>query len=136
MKKIFEKIQEKLEYARINCIPRVNGKDCSVEELNIYDMAFTYAEKLVNEVKEEYLAISEKKLTMADKIRSMSEEELAAVLMCPYDMDETPFDKMPCHQNGRQELVTVEECRKCCVNWLKSEAEKSFESMNEVLLEE
>ncbi len=136
MKKIFEKIQQKLEYARINCVPRVNGKDCSVEKLNIYDMAFNYAEKLVNEVKEEYLSMSEKKLTMADKIRSMSEEELATVLMCPYDVDGTSFDKMPCHRNGREELVTVEECRKCCIQWLKSEVEKSFEDMKEVLLEE
>ena len=53
MSNIFEKIREKLEYARVNCIPRINGRDCSVEELNVYNMAFTYAEKLLDEVEKE-----------------------------------------------------------------------------------
>ncbi len=68
-----------------------------------------------------FLRDNRKLQTNMDRIRAMSEEELAAVLMCPYDVDETSFgEKIPCYQNDRQELVTEEECRKCCVNWLKS----------------
>ena len=63
--------------------------------------------------------------TNIDRIRKMSAEELAAVLMCPYDVDETSVgEAIPCYRNDRQELVTKEECRKCCVNWLKSEAKE------------
>lgn len=54
MKNIFEKIKEKLEYARVNCIPRINGRDCTVEELNVYNMAFTYAKKIVDDMKTEF----------------------------------------------------------------------------------
>ncbi len=60
--------------------------------------------------------------TNMDRIRRMSEEELAEVLMCPYDSAGNLFDEIPCY-DGRK-LVTKEECRKCCVNWLKSEVKE------------
>ena len=94
-------------------------------------MGFTIMESFMDDVEEMQSNEKEKEKdnrkpqTNIDRIRTMSEEELAAVLMCPYDVDETSFgEKIPCYQNDRQELVTEEECRKCCVNWLKSEVKE------------
>lgn len=44
--------------------------------------------------------------TNADRIRSLSDEELAKVIMCPYDRD-----KRDCKES----------CWECCLKWLKSE---------------
>lgn len=47
-----------------------------------------------------------KPMTNADRIRAMTDEELAAVIMCPYDCDSDM-----CLLNGT--------CLDCCVKWLK-----------------
>lgn len=51
-------------------------------------------------------------MTNADKVRKMSNEELALVIMCPYSISE--------------ELCSRSEepgCIECCKKWLESDAE-------------
>lgn len=70
-------------------------------------------------------------LTNADKIRNMSIEDLAAVIMCPYDTAGDPEDIMPCAKDGIQEMVSVEACRACCIAWLNRKAEVSDGKSNQ-----
>ena len=69
--------------------------------------------------------------TNADNIRNMSIEELAAVIMCPYDTAGDPEDIMPCAKDGIQEMVSVEACRACCIAWLNRKAEVSDGKSNQ-----
>lgn len=62
--------------------------------------------------------------TNADRIRSMSDEELARIIMCPYDTEVRSIDDIPCAEHGMQMFVTPEECKKCCIKWLQSELEE------------
>lgn len=65
------------------------------------------------------------KTTNADAIRSMSDEEMAEIIMCPYDTAGKPADIMPCVKDGNiQELVSPEYCKKCMMDWLQSEVEE------------
>ena len=49
-------------------------------------------------------------MTNADRIRAMSDEELAIIIMCPYYLDESLCN------NGMK-------CVDCCLDWLKQTAE-------------
>lgn len=49
-------------------------------------------------------------VTNADKIRSMTDQELAEIIMCPYDIDEDLCN------NGKT-------CLDCCLEWLQQPAE-------------
>lgn len=49
--------------------------------------------------------------TNADKIREMSIEELAEIIMCPYDSEP-------------EYCVGPGNCMGCCKKWLESEAEE------------
>lgn len=51
-------------------------------------------------------------MTNADKIRAMSNSELAVVMMCPYDMTEP----LP-------ESCTFKGCMECCQEWLRSKSD-------------
>ena len=65
-----------------------------------------------------------KKQTNADRIRSMRDEELTEIIMCPYDTVGKPIEIMPCVRDGNvQELVPPENCKKCMMEWLQSEVE-------------
>ena len=60
-------------------------------------------------------------MTNGDKIRKMTDEELAHIIMCPYDTvgdDITPI--MPCLVIN--DITTAETCRKCTMEWLAKEA--------------
>lgn len=58
------------------------------------------------------------KQTNADRIRNMSDEELAEYLPCPHGVNWEKGNYDTCtHPNGK------EGCRKCMLNWLQSEAE-------------
>ena len=46
-----------------------------------------------------------------DKYRSMTDEELAAVIMCPHDLDPDL-----CYEPRGS-------CYRCCLSWLKEKAE-------------
>lgn len=48
--------------------------------------------------------------THADKVREMSDEELAVAIMCPFDLDESSCTRTEC-------------CFDCCLNWLRESAE-------------
>lgn len=63
-------------------------------------------------------------MTQGDHIRSMSDEEIAEIIMCPYDTAGKPIEIMPCTKDGIQEFVTPESCKKCIIEWLHSEVEE------------
>lgn len=65
------------------------------------------------------------KLSNADRIRAMNNEELTKIILCPYDSAGKPIDIMPCVKDGNiQELVPPEDCKKCMLEWLQSEVEE------------
>lgn len=68
-------------------------------------------ETITNETKKE------NKQTNADRIRSMSDEELAVMLKCPAEYD-LNFNKN-CNCSGEMNR----NCRKCALKWLQSEVE-------------
>ena len=51
--------------------------------------------------------------TNADRIRTMSDEELAAAIICP---NESGLEEVPC------ELDDGRDCFKCCLDWLRDPA--------------
>ena len=55
----------------------------------------------------------EKPNTNADRIRAMSDEELAEIIACPKGL----FDRMDCFDDNR-------DCEDCALEWLKQPAEK------------
>lgn len=82
----------------------------------------------INEFADEILTINTykpNKQNNAYRIRSMSDEELTKIIMCPYDTAGKPIEIMPCVRDGNvQELVPPEDCKKCMMEWLQSEAEE------------
>lgn len=65
------------------------------------------------------------KRTNADRIRSMSDEELTDIILCPYDTAGKPTEIMPCVRDGNiQKLVSPDNCKKCMIEWLQSEVEE------------
>lgn len=65
-----------------------------------------------------------KKQTNADRIRSMGDEDLTKIIMCPYDTAGKPIEIMPCAKDGIQELRPPEDCKKCMMEWLQQEVEE------------
>lgn len=65
-----------------------------------------------------YVPIEPKKQTNADRIRSMSDEELAEMLMCPAEYD-INFSKT-CDCRGEMNR----NCFECTKKWLQLEVEK------------
>lgn len=60
--------------------------------------------------------------TNGDRIRSMADNELAKIILCPYDTAGDAFNIMPCVKDGNvQEFVSPEKCRECAIKWLQSE---------------
>ena len=57
------------------------------------------------------------KKTNADRIREMSNEELAFVLMCPYDTVGEQADIMPCVKYRSN----PSRCMQCMKEWLEKE---------------
>lgn len=65
-----------------------------------------------------------RKQTNADRIRTMSDEELTKIIMCPYDTAGASIDIMPCvTELGTQELVSPEFCNQCMMKWLQREVD-------------
>lgn len=58
----------------------------------------------------------EKKITNADRIRNMTDEELAIVIMCPYDGTKNA----DCFMEGRN-------CIQCCMEWLQADVKEGAE---------
>lgn len=55
-------------------------------------------------------------MTNADRVRNMTNEELAGIIMCPYD---TAGDEiMPCIDPDKS---TVKQCCKCVREWLSKD---------------
>ena len=61
-------------------------------------------------------------MTNAERIRSMTDEELAALLACPYDTAGNPVNIMPCITDPElQGFATPEYCKTCMMKWLNRE---------------
>lgn len=64
-------------------------------------------------------------MTNADKIRTMSIEELAHFIPCPYDT--AGSELMPCifdeAEPGVPDFVSPGRCEKCILEWLRKEVE-------------
>ena len=58
-----------------------------------------------------------RKKTIADRIRSMSDEELAMKIMCPAEYDLNFNKNENCNGN------MCRNCYKCALEWLKKESE-------------
>lgn len=54
------------------------------------------------------IEVVDQKITNADRIRSMTDEELGVIIMCPYNLD-------PIRCSNK-------ECNDCCLDWLQKEA--------------
>lgn len=64
------------------------------------------------------------KKTNADRIRSMTDEELAYVLMCPYDTAGETEDIMPCVLDGKDpDFAPPGRCKECTMKWLNREVD-------------
>lgn len=59
-------------------------------------------------------------MTNKEKILQMSDDDLAFVLMCPYDTVGDEDDIMPCVT--KNDLPTVKNCVACIKEWLNKEA--------------
>ena len=59
-------------------------------------------------------------MTNKEKILQMNDDDLAFVLMCPYDTAGEPEDIMPCVVND--DPPTVKNCVACIKEWLGKEA--------------
>lgn len=57
-------------------------------------------------------------ITNADRIRQMTDEELAEIIMCPY---ENMSGECMCEKDTRTN------CIQCCLEWLKEEVEEKDE---------
>lgn len=102
---IYELLRAKKQGKRFPLI--VYKKDNAKEHLSLADRDMPIVEA--------FLRDSKKKRTNADKIRAMSDEELAAVIMCPYAMGDD------CEEFAKSIGST---CNECCLKWLRSEAEE------------
>jgi hypothetical protein len=61
------------------------------------------------------MASTPKPMTNADKIRAMTDEELAEVIMCPKAF----YERMDCMEGSSRK------CEECCLEWLKQPAEEN-----------
>lgn len=59
-------------------------------------------------------------MTNRDRIRAMKDEDLAFVLMCPYDTTGEPENIMPCVDKP----PSVKNCCDCIKDWLQKEAKE------------
>ena len=57
--------------------------------------------------------------TNADRIRAMSDEELAEIIACPKGL----FDRMDCFDDGRH-------CEDCILKWLRQAVEGEMQKSN------
>ena len=71
-----------------------------------------------------YIPVTTKNQTNADRIRSMTYDELVDIILCPYDTPISPENIMPCVKDGVQQLVAPDECHRCMMKWLQSESEE------------
>lgn len=88
-------------------------KGDSKEHLSIMDKDYALIHKFIMESKPK---------TNADRIRNMSDEELASVLFdsCIESMN---LEECPCSGEESDNNKIREKCKKCILEWLQSEAE-------------
>lgn len=129
MQEVFEKIKERLK--KESHLAREDGERYLKGNENQflyarargYEVAMENAIEIVNQVAEEYnqsLANNNQLLTNADKIRSMSNEELAEFLPIVSNYMCQPTDKCREIILNRGECCKTKECALC---WLQQEVE-------------
>ena len=104
MKEEFEKIKERLEKKAVNAAHDYNYRGAE---------AYTKAIEIVNLVAEEY----NQSLTNADKIRSMTDEELADFLSVNAFCD-------CCSIHDKCDAYQEDSCKNVFIKWLQSKAEE------------
>lgn len=72
------------------------------------------------DVEEERDCIFYNAMTNGDRIRRMSNEELADIVFCPYDTAGEPEEIMPCLL-GEESFVSPDKCKECMMAWLGRE---------------
>ena len=61
-------------------------------------------------------------MTNGDRIRRMTDEELADIVFCPYDTAGEPEEIMPClWEQETQTMVAQDKCKACMMAWLGKE---------------
>ena len=68
--------------------------------------------------------VTEPARTNADRIRSMSDEELAMVIMCPYDTAGDDEDIMPCIKIPFEDAPDSKTCMECTMAWLRRQSKE------------
>ena len=103
---------------KLSCQPSVYGATCLARRYGLKDIN-AYNLKIVLEFIDEYFEIVESdKQTNADRIRNMSDEELAEFNLCPHMVNWKKGNYDTCiHPNDK------DACKKCMLDWLQSEAE-------------
>lgn len=94
--------------------------DTATQQEAVLNQAYIRGRKYERDsLAEEFNSRSKKneKRTNADRIRSMSDEELADIILCPYDTEGNPIEIM------LQKLVSPDNCKKCMIEWLQSKEE-------------
>lgn len=121
MKEFIDKLIDRLEKEKIIAFKTYRAFDTNTDLGRMFGIEKSI--EIINELKEEY-----KSKTQADKIRSMSDEELADyIIFIGANIEEKiPYCKSTpqCTEildSGR--IVPNEICRECLVKWLKSETE-------------
>lgn len=64
-----------------------------------------------------------KKMTNYERIKNMSVEEMAEILMCPVEMDNNFKPPTNCGKYSNA-IETDCDCYKCCEQWLESEVDE------------
>lgn len=88
-------------------------KGDSKEHLSIMDKDYPLIHKFITESKPK---------TNADRIRNMSDEKLASVLFSRC-IDSMNLEECPCASESELDNNVREICKKCVLEWLRSEAE-------------
>lgn len=64
-------------------------------------------------------------MTNGDRIRRMTDEELADIVFCPYDTAGDPEEIMPCIKDGfESDFVGPDKCHDCMMKWLQEKVKE------------
>lgn len=77
------------------------------------------------DVEREHNCAYYKTMTNGDRIRKMTDEELADIVFCPYDTAGDPEEIMPCIKDGfESDFVGPDKCHDCMMKWLQEKVEE------------
>lgn len=127
MEEVFEKIIERLEkevkLAYEDRRRYLNGNSIKFARAVGYGTALAVAIEIVNQVAKEY-GKDTNVPSNADRIRAMSDEELAMIIMCPYDTAGDDEDIMPCMKIPFEDAPDSKTCMECTMAWLRRQSKE------------